>query len=99
MKDETGNREGFLERRKEDDYPKEKKKWVSLPSGIFARVLLLVQNNKAGKQDTQLSSLKCLNLRLKTECNDFKEREKEEKLSSFSFMMNTIIMPLTIVEI
>lgn len=46
----------------------------------FARVLFVVQNNKSWKQDTQLSSLKCLNIRLKNECKDFKEGEKEAKL-------------------
>lgn len=46
----------------------------------FARVLFVVQNNKSWKQDTKLSSLKCLNIRLKNECKDFIEGEKEAKL-------------------
>lgn len=77
---------------------KEQRKESPSPLEFLQEFYFVVQNNKAGKQGTQLSSLKCLNIRLKTECNDFKEGEKEEKLSSFSFMMNTIIMPLMIME-
>lgn len=69
-------------RRTKHGHPgKEKEIKIHLFSGIFAN-FFVAQENKAGKQDTKLSSLKCLYVRLKSECNDFKEGKREEKLSS-----------------
>lgn len=57
-------------------------------SRIFA--IVYFQKNKSKKKDAQLSSLKVFNVRLKNECNDFKEGEKEQKLRSSSAMVNDI---------
>lgn len=73
-----------LERRTtKDGYAGEKRNELPPPFWNF-------WNSKAGKQDTQLSSLKCLNIRLKIERNDFKEGEKEAKLSSSSVTVKNI---------
>lgn len=58
-----------------------------LSSGIFARVLPVVQNDTLREQDTQLSPLNFFNVRLKNEC--FKEGKKAAKLRS-SITVNDI---------